>query len=58
MLSSKDRKLWVRRGSRAFHALREEYNWPTFPIVFFHDEKIGGYDELMKFLKKKKLKMV
>jgi glutaredoxin-related protein len=51
MLSSKEEKQWVRRGSQAFDALREEYDWPTFPIVFFHDKKIGGYDELMQFLK-------
>lgn len=48
LLSKKDKK-WVRRNSKQFHALREKYKWPTYPIVLYQDQVIGGHDQLMFF---------
>uniref|UniRef100_A0A6C0K1K7 Glutaredoxin domain-containing protein n=1 Tax=viral metagenome TaxID=1070528 RepID=A0A6C0K1K7_9ZZZZ len=40
-------KKWVRRNSDAFHTMREQYDWPTFPIVFYNGQLLGGSEEFI-----------
>ena len=44
---SPSQKKWVRRNSDAFHTMREQYDWPTFPIVFYNGELLGGSEEFI-----------